>query len=957
LGTPARSIRDYDESQREIKKENFNLKLRIFFLEERLALGRENSNEKLISSNIDLKVQLESCKQELSEKLSLLVEASEALEHLDTQIKNESQEKKREVEALEQRCQGLEAFSSKPSNCIENRSHIRPASQSQRYLQKSKSGDLEENGYVSTETMVLEVLEELEEFSEREKDFENKYNKEIIQLKQSSMKTEADLEKIQQKLAEYEDEIESLNSNLDAKNEFIAALQNNMEEKNSEAEYLEMQLEKSSEVIKGQEEEIKSIKRRPQTEMKKLVRTNRMMKNSGMNTETNNFMEIIKLLEDEILFKNQEINEFQSEIKIRDSKIYNLEQASKCLMSDEDFKKTGSQIGLMEKIQMLETDNKKLDDQLKLHIHERKLLLKKISMLKDQKCSNQMEDLENIHERKEMMDAAQQCDFDESSVTLEAYKQNLVRFRGSMLALKKKLASSIESLQEFRKSHEKFVHMVEVIVNMDDINIRDEISNLVNDTKKISEIPNENEKMQLEELDPMSTSNSSFSSDSYENIQNFQTNILQYLEKESKEQKKSMKKNCSIIFQLEDELLIRDALTDGQVEIINDLKTNLKKLQNKNFVEKEGNESNDDSDSWYDADKVISFERIGLPPEYMQKSDGFAEKNTTSGSENDDYNQDIECLDENCLAKEKDFLIDLLDLLCEEIDSCENIDSGVELDFEMSQTKMGENLWKLCQHCSTGIQKDMHELLRKLHYGLPGALDQVKKLKYFYENLCKNSRKECSESERNKQTLNDYHVLIAKLTSENLKMTGEKLVTKSEIQEIQKRNSQIIHELEEEICCLNSQLADKEVEELKTKSSPSPRSSQQDRFIGRGPRENNANDFLSSPTSDSLEFGRSPELTQELSTRDKQKFSSKCHIPTKSSNRSQHFDVRNWIDSECSSDSENCENEKGVSFNKYKVLEKNREILDNKMIRNFPKKISSKPIRKNSRVLRRSSDS
>ena len=49
-------MRDYDESQREIKKENFNLKLRIFFLEERLALGQENSSDKLLASNIDLKV-------------------------------------------------------------------------------------------------------------------------------------------------------------------------------------------------------------------------------------------------------------------------------------------------------------------------------------------------------------------------------------------------------------------------------------------------------------------------------------------------------------------------------------------------------------------------------------------------------------------------------------------------------------------------------------------------------------------------------------------------------------------------------------------------------------------------------------------------------------------------------------------------------------------------------------
>ena len=70
MGTPARTILDYDydESQREIKKQNFNLKLRIFFLEERLALGGENSNEKLIASNIDLKVKI--CGHVLCKSLS-----------------------------------------------------------------------------------------------------------------------------------------------------------------------------------------------------------------------------------------------------------------------------------------------------------------------------------------------------------------------------------------------------------------------------------------------------------------------------------------------------------------------------------------------------------------------------------------------------------------------------------------------------------------------------------------------------------------------------------------------------------------------------------------------------------------------------------------------------------------------------------------------------------------------
>ena len=42
------------------------------------------------------------------------------------------------------------------------------------------------------------------------------------------------------------------------------------------------------------------------------------------------------------------------------------------------------QDGWTEKLELLQSDNARLDDQLKLQTHERKLLLKKISMLKDQ---------------------------------------------------------------------------------------------------------------------------------------------------------------------------------------------------------------------------------------------------------------------------------------------------------------------------------------------------------------------------------------------------------------------------------------------------------------------------------------------------------------------------------------------------------------------------------------------
>ena len=58
-----RTMREYEDTLRDLKKENFNLKLRIYFLEERLGGGgglvrmsAAGSKEDLLQSNIDLKV-------------------------------------------------------------------------------------------------------------------------------------------------------------------------------------------------------------------------------------------------------------------------------------------------------------------------------------------------------------------------------------------------------------------------------------------------------------------------------------------------------------------------------------------------------------------------------------------------------------------------------------------------------------------------------------------------------------------------------------------------------------------------------------------------------------------------------------------------------------------------------------------------------------------------------------
>ena len=49
-------MRDYDDTFKEMKKENFNLKLRIFFLEERLGTGKKTTAEELANNNLELKV-------------------------------------------------------------------------------------------------------------------------------------------------------------------------------------------------------------------------------------------------------------------------------------------------------------------------------------------------------------------------------------------------------------------------------------------------------------------------------------------------------------------------------------------------------------------------------------------------------------------------------------------------------------------------------------------------------------------------------------------------------------------------------------------------------------------------------------------------------------------------------------------------------------------------------------
>ncbi|XP_029395947.1 CDK5 regulatory subunit-associated protein 2 isoform X3 [Mus pahari] len=105
--TRARNMKDFENQITELKKENFNLKLRIYFLEERIQQEFAGPTEHIYKTNIELKVEVESLKRELQEKDQLLVKASKAVESLAERggsevqrVKEDARKKVQQVEDL-----------------------------------------------------------------------------------------------------------------------------------------------------------------------------------------------------------------------------------------------------------------------------------------------------------------------------------------------------------------------------------------------------------------------------------------------------------------------------------------------------------------------------------------------------------------------------------------------------------------------------------------------------------------------------------------------------------------------------------------------------------------------------------------------------------------------------------------------------------------------------------------
>ncbi|XP_060269585.1 myomegalin isoform X46 [Ovis aries] len=102
LQVQTQALRDFEKHLNDLKKENFSLKLRIYFLEERMQQKYEASREDIYKRNIELKVEVESLKRELQDKRQHLdktcADAENINSHNEAELRRQFEERQQETE-------------------------------------------------------------------------------------------------------------------------------------------------------------------------------------------------------------------------------------------------------------------------------------------------------------------------------------------------------------------------------------------------------------------------------------------------------------------------------------------------------------------------------------------------------------------------------------------------------------------------------------------------------------------------------------------------------------------------------------------------------------------------------------------------------------------------------------------------------------------------------------------
>lgn len=92
-----------------LRKENFNLKLRIYFLEEKNpGINTADGTETFFKQTVDLKVEIEALRKELNDKQDLLCQAAKAMELMEDSHKKSELNDQLAIDELNQKIHYME---------------------------------------------------------------------------------------------------------------------------------------------------------------------------------------------------------------------------------------------------------------------------------------------------------------------------------------------------------------------------------------------------------------------------------------------------------------------------------------------------------------------------------------------------------------------------------------------------------------------------------------------------------------------------------------------------------------------------------------------------------------------------------------------------------------------------------------------------------------------------------
>ncbi|XP_071821432.1 uncharacterized protein [Apostichopus japonicus] len=227
----AYTMKDLEQQISELKKENFSLKLRIYYMEEKIQQKYEDDDD--IKTNIELKVEAESLKKELMDKQQLLGKASQAVESLA--LEKEQLLKKREKE------QDV------------NLKHLQ-----EKYEEKLRDKE-EENKYLK------ELQDDLQSQLEKAQELQQELEREVrTKAEEKELASESSRESIGEK----DRVIDQLQSALQTKEEVISRL---MEEKQQTSEGTLQPLRKDNDKLRKElaekEKEVEDLKRELEDEL------------------------------------------------------------------------------------------------------------------------------------------------------------------------------------------------------------------------------------------------------------------------------------------------------------------------------------------------------------------------------------------------------------------------------------------------------------------------------------------------------------------------------------------------------------------------------------------------------------------------------------------------------------------------------------------------------------------